>query len=54
MNTTDTELMYKNELAVIIADMKNCQIRKDIDIERLLKIVMCVYYCFCNYDNRLS
>jgi len=34
LNITDTKLTYNNELEAVMAYMKNCWIRKDINVER--------------------
>ena len=46
--------MYNNKPKVIIADMKNCQIRKDTDVKRLPRMVMRVYCCSYSYNSRPS
>ena len=34
--------------------IKNCWIRKDMDVKRLPRIVVRVYYCSYNYNSRPS
>ena len=45
--------MYNDELEIMMVYIKNCQIKKDTDVERLPRIVMRVYYCSYNYNSRL-
>jgi len=40
LNIIDTKLIYNNELKAIMVYMKNCRIRKDIDVEKCTATVI--------------
>jgi len=40
LNIINTKLIYNNELEAMIVYIKNCWIRKDIDIERCAAVVI--------------